>query len=84
MAVVRQHMHTSTKFSCFSTRRYGGQADGWLPEGRGARGQGEKGEGIEKYRLVVTKSSMDVQHSTGNTVNDTVITTCGARRVLEI
>ena len=31
------------------------RTDSWFPEGRGCGGLGEKGEGIEKYRLVVTE-----------------------------
>ena len=44
---------------------------------------GEKGEGIEKYRLVVTKQSWDVKSSTGNTVNNVVTPTYGARWALK-
>lgn len=38
-----------------------------------------KGEGAEKYRLVVTKQSQDVKYNIGNTVNSIVMTTYGAR-----
>ena len=36
----------------------------WLTEGREVGKSGEKGEGIEKYRMVVTKQSQEckVQH----------------------
>ena len=37
----------------------------------GGWGAGERGEGTEKYRLVVTGSHGDVQCSVGNIVNNT-------------
>ena len=40
-----------------------------------------KGEGIKKYKLVVTKQSWDIKYSTGNIVNNTEITVCGVRWV---
>lgn len=53
-----------------------------VPRGEGL-GLGEKGEGIKKYQLAVTKQSRGCKHSAGNTVSDGVITACGARRGLE-
>ena len=47
-------------------------------------GLGEKGEGINKYKLVVTKQSWDVKYSLGNTVGTVVITMCGASWVLHL
>ena len=55
-----------------------------LPDRRDVVGLGEKGEGIEKYRLVVIKWSWDAKYSIGNTVNTTVITMYGASWILEI
>ena len=52
--------------------------------GEGAGGLGGKGEGIKKYRLVVTNSPGDVKYSIGNTVYNTVITMCGVRGVLDL
>ena len=43
---------------------------------------GDKGEGI-KHKLVVTKQSRDVKYGIAPIVNNTVITKCGARWVLE-
>ena len=40
----------------------------------GVQGSGLKGEGIKKYRSVVTEQSWDVKYSTGSTVNNIVIT----------
>ena len=34
---------------------------------------------IEKYKMPVTKLSQDIKYSTGNTVNNIVITMYGAR-----
>ena len=45
---------------------------------------GEKGEGIKKYKLVVTEQSWGVKYSIGSIVSNTVITMCGARWVLEM
>ena len=42
--------------------------------GEGLRRLDGKGEGTEKYRLVVQNSPGDVQSSIGNTVGNTVIT----------
>ena len=50
----------------------------------GGWGWGYKGEGIEEYRLVVTKSHGDVKHSIGNVVNSIVRTVRGASWALEI
>ena len=47
-------------------------------------GLGEKGEGSEKYRLVVTNSHGNVKFSTRYTVDNILIPMCGARGVLEI
>ena len=47
-------------------------------------GLGEKGEGIEKYRLVVTNSHGEVKCSIGNMVNNIVTTMDGARGALEM
>ena len=47
-----------------------------MPDGREAGGMGEKGEWITKYKLPVIKTvaGMDVKHSTGNIINNIVIT----------
>ena len=39
----------------------------------GGRGLGEKVEGTEKYKVVVTEQSRDVKYSTGNIVSKSVI-----------
>ena len=44
----------------------------------------KKGEGIQKYKLVVTEQSQDVQYSVGNIVNNVVMTMYGARWVLDL
>ena len=36
----------------------------------------EKGEGIEKYKLVIMEQSWDVKYGLGNRVDDIVITMC--------
>ena len=40
------------------------RTDWWLPEGYGVGGMGEKGEGLVKYKVAVTKQSWgcEVQH----------------------
>ena len=43
----------------------------------------KKGEGIKKYKLVVTEGHGDVMYSVGNVVNDNVITMYGVRWVLD-
>ena len=48
------------------------------------RGLGGRGDEIKKYRLVLRKQSQGCKYSTGNIVNNIVITTYGARWVLEI
>ena len=48
---------------------------------RGFGAIGEKGEEIRKYKLVVTNSHRDVKYSTGNTVNNVLVTTYGVRWV---
>ena len=57
-----------------------------LMAARGERGGGTgwEGEGIRKYKLVITEQSQDVKYSIGHIVNNIVITTCGSRWVLEI
>ena len=60
-----------------------GRRDWRLPEGRGIGELGEKGEGIKKYKLVVTKYRGG-KHSIGNIVNDIVITVYGTRQVLDL
>ena len=45
---------------------------------------GESGEGIEKYRLVVTEWSWGLKYSIGNIVNNIVITIYGVRWVLDL
>ena len=52
-----------------------------MPEGWGLN---EKGKGIKKYRLVVTKICTEVKYSVGNAVSNIVVTMYGARWVLEI
>ena len=42
---------------------------------------GKKGEGIKKYKLVVTEYHEDVKSSLGNIVNNIVITMYGVRWV---
>ena len=53
-------------------------------DGRGVGGLCEKGEGIERYRLVVTEQSWDAMHTIGNIAKNTVITMHGARWALEV
>ena len=56
-----------------------------MPDRIGVEGMGEKGKGIKKYKLAVTKQSLGTQYTaTGNTVNDTVITMYAATWALEI
>ena len=45
---------------------------------------GEKGEGIKKYELMVTKQSWDVKYRVRNIDNNIVIIVYGARWVLEL
>ena len=45
---------------------------------------GEKGEGIKKYELMVTKQSWDVKYRVRNIDNHIVIIVYGARWVLEL
>ena len=47
-------------------------------------GLGGKGEGIGKYRLVVTKQSRDVKFSPGSIVSNTAISMYGAGWVLDL
>ena len=61
------------------THRHKEQTEGGQPGEGWGWGLGEKGEGIKKYKLVVTKRSWDIKYSTGNRVNSIVITMCGAR-----
>lgn len=56
-----------------NTHRYREQADGGQMEG-GLGEPSEKGESLQKYKLVVTKQSGDVKDSIGNTVNNIRIT----------
>ena len=52
---------------------------------RAGKGTGDKGEGIEKYRFVVTEWSRRCKtYSTGNIVGDIAITMYGAGWVLAI
>ena len=52
--------------------------------GSGVGGLGEKGEGIRKYKLVVTNSPGGGKYSTGNIVSNIVTTVYSARGMLEI
>ena len=58
--------------------------DSRLPEGMGMGGLGEKGRGIKKYTLAITKQSWGctVQHR--NILSNIVITIYGARWALEL
>ena len=51
-----------------------------VARGEGYRGLGEKGEGVEKLQ----NSHGDTKYSIENTVNNSMITMCGARWALEI
>ena len=55
-----------------------------VARGEGFGELGEKGEGIKKYKLIVTKQSWVCKVQLGNIVNDIVITVRGARWALEI
>ena len=70
---IRFHLYVESKEQSVQTKqkqthRYREQRDG-CHRGGWFGGLGEKGEGIEKYRLVVTKYSWGctVQYSIGNT-----------------
>ena len=65
------------------THRHREQTDGCLVGG-GFEGLGKNGKGIKKYKLVIAKQSWGYEYSIGNTVNDIVVTMCGAIWVLEI
>ena len=66
------------------THRYREQADG-CQRGRELGGLDKRGEGIKKYKLVVTNSNGDVKYNIENVVNNSVITIMyGARWVVEI
>ena len=54
-----------------------------IGRGRGVGTLGEKGEGIERYGLVVTEQLGGCKYSTRHRVN-IVMTVCGARWVPEI
>ena len=46
---------------------------------RGARGAGDKGEGMKEYRSAATQQSQDVKCGTRNRVSNIVITMFGVR-----
>lgn len=56
---------------------------GRLPGGRDGRRLGGNGEGVKEGEPVVTEQSRGVKYSPGNTISNTVVTMCGARRVLD-
>ena len=64
------------------THKQRDQTDGC--QRRKVEGLGEKGEEIEKYKLVVTNQSQGHKYGIRNIVNNIVITMYGARQVLEI
>ena len=55
-----------------------------FPEERGSGGLGERGEGINKYKLVLQNGHRGVTYSIGNIVKNIMITMYGARWVLKI
>lgn len=55
-----------------------------VARGAGGGGPGERGEGLEKDRVVTTDQSQDVKHGAGNIVSNIMITMDGAGWVLEV
>ena len=78
----KEHSQTSKQRKLTQTHRHR-QKIGSCGAG-GVGGLGEKGEGIRKYKLVVTHGPRDVQYSRGHRVNNIGITVCGARGYWDI
>ena len=55
-----------------------------MPDGKGVRRMGEKGEGIKKYKLAITNSHRDIKCSIGNIVSNSIITMYGVKWVLDL
>ena len=53
--MISRTWNQKNKIKKQTKQTYRHRTDPWLPEGRQARGLGERGEGIRKYRSVVTE-----------------------------
>ena len=87
--IIRFHLYVESKEQnkqTHKTRNKPGDTENKLKfaKGEGVGGLGVKGEGLNSTNGQLRSSHRDVKYSTGNTVNNIVITVHGARWVLNL